>query len=509
MLIKDSRTVVIGGISGDTTGRALGPFRLRTIAESVGYSMSLMDFPCSLSREEMLEMLDYVVGPSTLMVGISYTWEQATHYLKSSWLSREFLSVLKTRYPGVTLVIGASNFGRVPDELATECDWVVGGFAEDSLPELLKTLSGEASTLKFFTRSVLGHDVKFVDGNTDYVVENMDRLQTVFKPGDLFQPHQPMTIETCRGCVFSCAYCSYPFLGKKNYEYIRSVENLSQELRRNYDLFGTTRYMIADDTFNDSLEKIDSMQRAVDCSGIPNFEFISYIRPELLALRPAMIPALIRLGIKGAHFGLESFSTAARKSVGRVMPIDRVLDSIRDLKSLGNVKTFASFIIGLPTDTIDDIHGWKEKLASIHMEVLDSWGMGPLAIIKKNVYEVVNFVGSRKEAKDNRSIIEKNPEKYGYTIEGQEGPYALWSSKYMTSVEALSMAVDIFHWSKQYNRAGGWTLASAWHNGLTEQQINSLTLKETYVLLSQTTSVPRSRALTLLEKIRGEKAGLE
>ena len=70
----------------------------------------------------------------------------------------------------------------------------------------------------------------------------MDELETEYELEDNFKDFQPLPLEVSRGCIFKCAFCSHPFLGKKSYDYIRSPESLAKEIKRNYELFKTTRY---------------------------------------------------------------------------------------------------------------------------------------------------------------------------------------------------------------------------------------------------------------------------
>ena len=58
-----------------------------------------------------------------------------------------------------------------------------------------------------------------------------------------------------RGCRFKCSYCNFPILGVKD-DYTRDADDFDTNLRRNYDDWGVTEYIITDDTFNDYVEKI-------------------------------------------------------------------------------------------------------------------------------------------------------------------------------------------------------------------------------------------------------------
>lgn len=461
--------VIIGGMPFERYGRALGPYRVRTSCQRAGFSASVVDFPWVLNPVEMKEILDYLVGSSTLAIGLSCTWESDVDS-GVEWLTPYFIQTLRQNYPGVQIILGVANTSRIKRNLLPEADWIVGGFSEDSTPELLNHLAGFESTINYHEKVFAGKKVNFVNGNTDHIVKDMDQLATIFEKQDYYTAEQPLTIETCRGCVFSCAFCTYPFLGKKNYDYIRSVESLADELRRNFELFGTTRYMIADDTFNDSLEKIDRIRRAVDKAKLPKFEYVCYIRPELMHLKPEQIPALIDSGLKGAFFGVESFSNVARKAVGRVNRIEHVLDAIANLKSAADVKTHGSFITGLPGDSVEDVEGWKEFLVGPKNVHFNCWFTGPLWISINSLSQQISTKGAIQST-ENKSLIELDPGKYGYEIIGSEDNLALWKNEHMTFQEARALSVKFNKETAYAQSVGGWHLGSYWYHGLSRELI--------------------------------------
>lgn len=485
-MTPDSHAIILGGIYNEAYGRAIGPYRIRTSAEHAGFTCSVVDFIAGVTEQELLSILDKLVGPSTVVLGISYTWFSAKGFQQEAnqpsmpyIYTTHFLQKLQQRYPLANIVLGSNNSSKIPSDVLSFTDWVVSGFSELSFPELLKHLTDQPNRLKYSERTVKGNKINFVDGNIDYVVQDMRLLQTNFHPHDNYRTHQPLTIEVSRGCLFKCAFCSYPFLGKKTFDYVREESDLAEELRRHYDMFGTTRYLIADDTFNDSLEKIDRMRRAVDKAKLPNFEFVAYIRGELLALKPDMIPALHSLGIRGAFFGIESLNNTARKAINRVTDVNKVLDAIAKFKSTGNVATQASLIAGLPGDTLEEISSWGERLVRNKKDWFDSWQVVPLLIVKSSIGQPINF-NKTISSKENKSSIEMNPEKYGYSFDGTDHTVdyiAQWKNQHMTFKQAQEVCDKLFKETLPHLTCGGWDVGAAWYFGLSDEEIKTLPLK--------------------------------
>jgi hypothetical protein len=474
----NSTAVILGSMPNEMFGRALGPYRLRTRIEEIGFTASIIDVVDVLTHDEIDEMLAYTVGPDTLVIGFSCTWQVTKiKEVDPPWLTPELIRRIRRNFPHVKIVLGGASSVRIDDDLVVVADWVVSGFAEHSFPELLNLLSNKPHCLKYSSKKIKGHGLFFVSSDDDHAVQDMSNLSTVFKATDYYAAYQPLTTEISRGCLFSCAFCNFPFLGKKDYEYIRGVDSLADEFRRNYEMFGTTRYMFSDDTFNDSIEKISRVQRAVDAAKLPNFEFTAYIRPELLVTKPGMIPALAALGIRGAHFGIESFSNQARKAIGRPTDINKVLDSIVQLKAATNVRTHGSFIVGLPGDSTDDVLAWKDRFTKSPGEIFNSWAINPLFLIRGNTEQGISLPGSLKTEK-NVSLIEKDPAKYGYEIipepfsDKPQTLYANWKNDHMDCRTALSISDEINADTASYRTAGGWGVATAWYFNFTDVEID-------------------------------------
>lgn len=465
-----THAIILGGILKDQTGRPLGPYRLRTALAKQGFRAEVIDYAWALREDELLTVLQQYISKDTLILGISNIWfttsAEKDNKELNRWFTAKFFQTVKSQWPWVKIVIGGTKTALVQgaELLKSPADWWLSGFADIGVPELLKYLSGADNDLKFRTDK---DGTNIVDCNLHYRVENMDDLETVLEPNDRFLPFQPVSLEVSRGCIFTCSFCTHPFLGKKSFEYIRSPENLAAELKRNYELFGTTRYIITDDTFNDSMEKLERVARAIDISKIPNFEFVSYIRAELLVTKPEMIPMLKHLNCKGAFIGLESLNKEARRIIGKGMDAERVMATLEEFKSKTNVKMFASMIVGLPGDSLDDAYSWYERFK--REKLFGEWGFQTLGM-------------TFDEFGQGDSIFSKDPAKFGYTVSKNEqgGPrsYNWTSSMGYTNADASRAANDINSQSREHAMAGGFGVAEYWFHGGSDDAIENVRRKD-------------------------------
>ena len=107
-----------------------------------------------------------------------------------------------------------------------------------------------------------------------------------FHPTEAILPNEVLPLEVSRGCRFKCKFCGFALLGRKmTDEYVRTRNNIFNELMHNYENFGTTDYNILCDTFNESIEKLLMMKEIFDefnkITG-EQIQFNCYARLELI-----------------------------------------------------------------------------------------------------------------------------------------------------------------------------------------------------------------------------------
>jgi hypothetical protein len=141
------------------------------------------------------------------------------------------------------------------------------------------------------------------------------------------------------------------------------------------------------DTVNESMDKLRAMERAINRLDFP-IEWVGYLRLELLHSHPDQIPLLRDIGIKYAHFGIETLNYESAKAVGKGIPTDRLLRLLEKLKETWGheVGLHSGFIVGLPHETPETLEHWCNMLMRGEV-ALDSWIMKGLKIYK-NTTEV-------------------------------------------------------------------------------------------------------------------------
>lgn len=480
--------IIFFGQSLELAGRGLAGPRLRTSAKNAGYNIFVTDTTTHLSVEQIFNVIDIFVKRGIKFVGFSLAWVGKNVFkdLQNKtdvWLTEEFFVEFRQRYPELLIITGGHKVPGKMDLILSNSNYHFNGFSDISFVKFLDKINGKENTLQLIKNDnkVNGY---IIDSNVYYPVENPNDIETVFTEEDMFESYQPLPIELSRGCIFRCAFCTHPFQGKKTYDsYMRTPENIASELKRNYELFGTTRYTIMDDTFNDSMEKLYRLQKALEISKLPNFEFVAYIKPELLVTKPEMIQLLGDMGLKGALIGIESFKNETRKVIGKGTNIEKVKESIFKLAE-SNVLIHGSFIIGLPFETPDEILETVDFLRNNSKTFCRSWLFKPLIIDS-----IAMDIGEK-------SLFEKTPELYGYVTNKHDRYF--WDNKIFTNTTAKQLASKISDTEINVGY-GGWKVAGAWNIDMKDQQIqegiwDSSSIHEMFMK-------NKSRSLTHYEKI--------
>jgi len=368
----------------------------------VGISTSLMttrskDF--NKYRQEWQESnLDFI-DPSLLFDFLLYTsigsatsdmpWAEKEITLLSEWL-KQF---------DVPLILGGARVTEILN----------GGIGK--LHENTYVVRGNAEVwAKDFTLSKL-NDRQAIP---PYVNNNAAYDDTEFKHSTIRWEHQDiidkddwLPLEVGRGCAFNCSYCNYEHKGK--FDLYKKPNVLLDELKRNWEMFGVTKYMLVDDLYNDSKEKVRILYDQV-WSKLPfDVEWTGYMRLDMFWADPGSIEILAASGARYGLLGIETLHDKAGKTVGKGLGKTRILETLQNLKETWKNKVLVNgnFIAGLPHEPyehIQEIMNWSSTTDLLHSV---TWN--PLFIARPEVWrhnETLNSMG-------------KNNEKYGISWNGK------------------------------------------------------------------------------------------
>ena len=414
--------------------RSLGGYKIASALRNEGYSVFVLsNFTHWMKNGKINQILDKLIGDNTLWLGFSSTlFMRKSHDVKRKRHSRdgarvnilwhwptadEMMDELTSyvRSKGVKTVYGGMMTSLRYWDVKDQIDYYIQGMGEVPAIDLTNHLR-YGTPLKYNEDKIYEDSSKVLDYDAKGDAFDFRNHKINYVPEDFWGPEDAMGIEFGRGCIFKCKFCAYPLIGKKkgDMSFLRCKERIKEELQQNYDLYGTTKYVIIDDTFNEQTIKLEVIADAIDELDLPPLQFSAFIRIDLVAAFPEQIDLLRRINVCAWFLGVESLNHKAAKTIGKGCPREKIFDTIEASKKAFDDKLsiYASFITGLPHDTKEEMDRWIQILFQ-RKDLFDAYSFSPLEL-------------------GTDSILSKNAELYGYIVDSEnntwEHPEMGWTS---------------------------------------------------------------------------------
>lgn len=383
----------------NTKVRGLGPHLLANELRRHGYTAMVLDYIEHWTLDEFDTAMKKFVGKNTRLIGFSLTWAYAGlgsetkvglglyydkdvsgntligNYLVNGNMNRMLSMVPRfndTEPPKV--MVGGSKARTIEKMFDERVDHIMAGYSETQIIDVM-----EGKELP----RIIDHDTKAHCEHTgyDFAVAKTKWAKETFLSSDEIVP-----IECSRGCRFKCKFCNFPLIGMKHVAaYTKTKETFRDELLRNYENFGITKYSIQDDTFNDRIEKVRLFAEVVD--SLPfDIKFWCYLRADMLVTQPEQKELLHQMGLCATWFGIETYCRKAGQVVGKGTDPEKIKEMLYDVREMwkGDVFIQQGYIVGLPHETKKDVAESVEWLSKDSCPV-DSTLMIPLFIAPKEV----------------------------------------------------------------------------------------------------------------------------
>jgi len=413
------------------TSLSLGPYKCAHVLRQVGYSCLVINHLSTWNRQELCALLDDAISDQTLLVGFSTTFMnsfckdeqgliistedigQSSVFPQGPEFEADIMNHMLKLNPKIKTMVGGTKTG--PNYQNRNIDYVLLGYSEISVVNLMRHLD-QGEPLNRAVRNVWGRWVIDDRFAKDY---NFPACTMQWLPEDVIN-HRVLPLEIARGCIFRCKFCSYPMNGKQQLDFVRTPDVLFQELQQNYQRYGIRHYIIVDDTFNDHIEKLESLLSMVERLDFQPV-FWAYHRLDLICTRPETLDLLYRIGVRSMYFGIETLHQPTGRTIGKGFDRNKQIDMMQHMKAhYPDISQHGSFIVGLPYEPVASIQHTCEQIMSQHIP-LDSWDFKALRIYlpEDNAFN---------------SEISLNPERFGYEnlgIADSQGRYIDWRNEHL------------------------------------------------------------------------------
>jgi radical SAM superfamily enzyme YgiQ (UPF0313 family) len=296
-------------------------------------------------REVVQELRPAVVG---------ITCQSALVYstLETARLVKELCSPL--------VVVGGVHASLRPQDLlaAPQVDLVVHGEGEETFLELCERVArGEALD------GVAGTAFRDPAGGVTSIPERprVANLDTFPMPALDLVPIERYRISpdmrtgsrlgliiTSRGCPYDCIFCANKLLTDRSYR-LRSIDSVLEEIDYYLEHYRITQLMIFDDNFAVNKRRTLELCEAFIAKGYPE-KFSWWTEARVDVLDEEILTAMKRAGCAILSMGLESGSQRLLDLIRKNITLEQTRKTVALIRKVG-IKSRASFILGLPTET--------------------------------------------------------------------------------------------------------------------------------------------------------------
>jgi radical SAM superfamily enzyme YgiQ (UPF0313 family) len=424
--------------------RPLGAYQLAWYLRKFSYDIQVIEFIHRFSEEELIALIAHFVTPKTKFIGLSAMINMEAQSMGSTIKKFEnVLQKVKKRWPDIKIVVGgpAAPYWSRLWRNKTLFDYIFTGHGEDTMLGLANHLCRGEPAPQFeildgnrFIRETFSmpHGEKF-----DITKDNH-----LWSDQDCIQPGEALPLELGRGCIFSCKFCRYPYIGKSKNDFSRDMDCVKQELLDNYNRWGVTNYYMLDDTFNASQDRMEEFYKMTQTLPF-KLKYATYLRTDLLAAYPDTQYYLLDSGLVGAYLGVETFNPQAASMIGKNWsPKAReYLPRLNDDIWQNRVNFQVGLICGLPPETWDDCYATNKWMIDNYMP---GWAWHALSVTRDAYTEF-------------KSEFDTNAEEYGFTWTLDDGK-PMWQTEYCNRKTAREWEVKLMEISKPYQKITAWYL---------------------------------------------------
>ena len=249
------------------------------------------------------------------------------------------------------VVIGGPHTSVAPDTIPDYVDYIVQGEGEEALIEIIE----DRATSRILSKRRLN---------------NIDTL--AFQPWDIFTKMSydmtcpwingapVFTMNTSRGCPYSCSFCSVGSIWGKGYTFL-SAERIISEIEFLIKEYGAKGIYFREDNFTLNCDRVSEFCELLLKKNI-NISWACETRVDNLS--EELIKLMARAGCKGFYLGIESGSQRILDFLKKGISIKQIKEVIAWSKSV-EIKTYCSLITGIPGETYSDFKSTKKLIKQI------------------------------------------------------------------------------------------------------------------------------------------------
>ena len=320
--------------------------------KAAGFKVTGWDF--ELKENTISRFLSLLAEKKPLIAGI-------TSLTNTALTALTVAKLIKNHSPETLIALGGQHPAFCYEELLNYdfIDYILPGEAEKSFVMLCEAIKNNQNIHNI--KGIAYRKQSKISISLPDIEPDLDNIP--FPDRDLFDItgyFDPVSIVSSRGCNAKCIFCSATAFRKSKVRF-RSSENILAEIELVYKK-GFHVVNFVDDNFLMKKQRIKEI-----CHGIqkhfPELFWTCSARADLVDKE--IIKLLAQSGCKGIHFGVETASEDSQKYIGKYLSLQK-LENALIAADKNNLRTFCSFIIGLPNEDEQQIRKNIQFAINLH-----------------------------------------------------------------------------------------------------------------------------------------------
>jgi radical SAM superfamily enzyme YgiQ (UPF0313 family) len=315
------------------------------------------------------------------IVGITATSSQIIR-------ANNIATFVKENYPEVKVIIGGVHISSIPEQTFKEFhnfDIGVIGEGEVTFLELINLLNeNKLDELKKVKGIIFRDKGKFFITSTRPLIEDLDTIpfparhlmkmkEYYLKPRDVIRGVIKRTVQIMmsRGCPYRCIFCASQIIHKGKYR-IHSSKYIISEIEHLIDKYKVEGLYFVDDIFTIDKKVVEEVCNSIIEKGInEKIVWEAQLKANLISKNDVdLLKLMKKAGCIQTNFGFESGNDRVLGMLKKnTVTVKQNSDAIELCKSVG-LRVLGNFIIGSPTETVEEINDTKKFISTHDMDMV-------------------------------------------------------------------------------------------------------------------------------------------
>jgi anaerobic magnesium-protoporphyrin IX monomethyl ester cyclase len=195
-----------------------------------------------------------------------------------------------------------------------------------------------------------------------------DRNARVLTKGFNCMGFKSDAIETSRGCVYECNFCSIQNMYGKSYRKFK-IERVLEDIR-DAKRYGAESIMMTDDNISLDGKRFKELCGAITDAGLNDIKYLTQASVNGIKRTPGLAKAMADSGMSWVFLGIESSSDSALDYLNKSAQLKSsdAEEVVKELKEYGII-VIGGFIFGYPEDTEETLRANFEYAKRIGVDI--------------------------------------------------------------------------------------------------------------------------------------------